>query len=148
MAHDAASVPAMQNPSQRFCKAITGINGPWNKIHDGATTFFPILNRKELDADVAWPFRWGLSINHLNSGLVAAMQCRRFVWGASELKHDSPKMFGMFCGQHDVIEIAVSTNVVVIRVVARRPEDGESIPELIVEHGICELNGAAGRETC
>ena len=74
MTHRTASVASMKDRAKRFSKIVRRVENATNEMHDNITMFFPILNGKVLDMDMAGAISRNARIDHVDGRLVVAKQ--------------------------------------------------------------------------
>ena len=70
MAHGAAGMALVENPSEGLSEVIWGVDDAWDEVHDDIASIFPVLDGKVLDVDVAGALGGHLGVNHVDGGFV------------------------------------------------------------------------------
>ena len=96
MAHDTSSVAGMQDPTNAFGESVAGVDDTGDVLKDDVSSGLPILDRKELDVDMAAPFDRAASVHHFNGGLVVFIEGSRAVLREAKLGKDEAEIFGHF----------------------------------------------------
>ena len=70
MAHDAACMAFMEDPSQRLSQIVRAIDGARDEVQNNVTSIFPVLDGKVLDVNVAGVLGGDLRVNHVDGRFV------------------------------------------------------------------------------
>ena len=95
MAHDAACMAAVKNPSQRFGHIIGGVDDAGDVVHDDVASVLPFLDGKMLDVDVPRAFGGHACIDHANGRHVVFVDGGRTKLGVTQFTEDRMEIFGM-----------------------------------------------------
>ena len=104
MAHDAACMAFMEDPSQRLSQIVRAIDGARDEIQNNVTSIFPVLDGKVLDVNVTGTLSGNLSVDHIDSGLVVQVQASGARRGETKLFEDCtqvPSLFGSSDGRKE-----------------------------------------------
>ena len=74
MAHQAAAVACMKDPTKRFGEIVRRIKDTGDEGEDDVAVVFPILNREMLDQNLTGAISGDASVDHFNRGLVVTVQ--------------------------------------------------------------------------
>ena len=70
MAHGAASVSLMEDPTEWLGEVIRWVDDARDEVHDNVAGIFPVLNGKVLDVNVAGALGGDLRVNHVDGRFV------------------------------------------------------------------------------
>jgi hypothetical protein len=96
VAHDTSSVAGMQDPTNAFGESVAGVDDTGDVLKDNVASALPILDREELNVDMAGPFGRAASVHHFNSGFVVFIEGSRAVLREAKLGKDEAEVFGHF----------------------------------------------------
>ena len=99
MSHKSPYMAVMQNPSERLCKTVRGVDDTRDVLHDDVTSFLPFLNGEVLDGNLSGPVCGYLRIHHFYGGHVVFQYGCRLLFRESEFAEDRSEVLGMLCSE-------------------------------------------------
>ena len=108
MAHETTAVAGVENLTNTLGKGITGVDDARDVLENNVASAFPILDREELDIDVARAFGRAVSVNHLDRGLVVLVERSGGKLGKTKLVKNETKVFGYFGSSNGGDELCLS----------------------------------------
>ena len=108
MAHDAATVSLMEDPAQRFCTVIRGVQNAGNMGHHNLLSVLPILDSKVLDINVARTLGWDLGVNHVDGGLIVHVNGGWSLWREAQFSEDGSEVLDLLGSSNSSKELCFS----------------------------------------
>ena len=100
MAHCSTRMTVVENPTERFCQIVSGVEDSRYVANDEVASFFPFLDGEVLDVDMSRAFGRDASVDHVDGGFIVVVDDGGVGLGKTKFVEDHTEVFGLFGGKN------------------------------------------------